>query len=125
MSKTMSISRKQALDYAEELISVPRSRVMVTLRQWKEGVTLLHNRRALTKCYVNRSGMRAALFMATALGVKIPPLGSSVKAKVSTGVLWRAISISCLNFRKKESYILLERLLDEAAMMRDSVIEGM
>jgi hypothetical protein len=121
----MSISRKHALDYAEELISVPRSRVMVTLCQWKEGVTLLHNHRALTKCYVNRSGMRAAVFMAMALGVKIPPLGSSVKAKVSTGVLWRAISISCLNFRKKESYILLERLLDEAAMMRDSAIEGM
>lgn len=120
----MSISRKQALEYADQLISVPRSRVTVTLRQRQDGVTLLHNRRALTKCYVNRSGIRAAVFMARALGVQIPPLGSSVDAHISTGVLWRAISISCLNFRKKESYMLLERLLDEAAMMRGAATEG-
>lgn len=121
----MSISRKQALEYAEQIISVPRSRVTVTLRQRQEGVTLLHNRRALTKCYINRSGMRAAVFMAKALGVTVPALGNSVKAQVSTGVLWRAISISCLNFHKKESYVLLERLLEEAAMMRGGAIEGM
>ena len=120
----MSITRKRALDYAEQVISVPRGRVTVTLRQRKEGVTLLHNRRALTKCYLNRSGMRSAVFMAQALGVKIPPLGSLVKTQVSTGVLWRAISISCLNFRKRESYVLLERLLDEAAMMRGGATEG-
>ena len=116
----MAISRAKALDYADELIAIPKAHVAVTLRQGKEAVTLLHGRRALTKCYINRSGIRLAGFMAEALGVKIPPLGSSVQARVSTGVLWRAVSISCLNLRKRESYPLLERLLEEARMQRGS-----
>ena len=116
----MSVSRKRALEYADNIVSVPRAHVRVTLRQVKEGVTLLHQGRALTKCYINRSGMRAARFMAQALGVKVPPLGDSVEARVSTGVLWRAISISCLDFRKKESFTLLERLLEEAELQRGS-----
>lgn len=121
----MAVSRKKALEYAEKLISFPRSQVEVTLRQGKAGVTLLHRRRALTKCYLNRSGIKASVFMAKALGVRIPPLGGSVNAKVSTGVLWRAVSISCLNFRKRESYILLERLLGETEMMRATETQGM
>lgn len=120
----MSISRKKALEYAEEFISVPNSRVSVTLRQGKGGVVLLHKGKALTKCYITSSGMRAATFMAQALGLKVPPLGSSVQAQVSTGLLWRAVSISCLNFRKEASYIILERLLEEAEMMRQSSSEG-
>jgi hypothetical protein len=119
----MSISRKRALEYADKLISRPRSRVKVKLCQGKEGVTLLHDGRALTKCYINRSGIRAAAFVAQALGVKIPPLGSYVETQVSTGVLWRVISISCLDFRKKESYLLLGRLLEEAEMMRGAAEE--
>ena len=116
----MSVSRKRALEYADNVISVPRAHVHVTLRQVKDGVTLLHEGRALTKCYINRSGMKAARFMAEALGVEVPPLGGVVEARISTGVLWRAISISCLDFRKKESLILLERLLEEANMQRGS-----
>ena len=116
----MSVSRKRALEYADKVISVPRAHVRVTLRQVNTGVTLLHEGRALTKCYINRSGMKAAHFMAEALGVKIPPLGDSVEARVSTGVLWRAISVSCLDFRKEESLPLLERLLGEARMQRGS-----
>ena len=116
----MSVSRKRALEYADEIVSVPRAHVRITLRQVQEGVTLLHQGRALTKCYINPSGMRAALFMAQALGVDVPPLGGSVDASVSTGVLWRAISISCLDLRKRESYPILERLLDEANMQRGS-----
>ena len=120
----MSVSRKRALEYADKVISVPRAHVPVTLRQVKDGVTLLHRGRALTRCYINRSGMRAAHFMAEALGVQVPPLGGSVEASVSTGVLWRAISISCLDFRKKESLLLLERLLEEANMQRGSGSES-
>ena len=114
------MSRKRALEYADEIISVPRAHVLVTMRQVQGGVTLLHKGRALTKCYINRSGMKAAGFMAEALGVKVPALGDSVEARVSTGVLWRAISISCLDFRKKESFVLLDRLLAEATMQRGS-----
>ena len=116
----MSVSRKRALEYADEIVSVPRAHVRVTLRQVEGGVTLLHRGRALTRCYINRSGMRAARFMAQALGVELPPLGGSVDATVSTGVLWRAVSISCLDFRKAESLPLLERLLEEANMQRGS-----
>ena len=114
----VSVSRKRALDYAEEVISVPRAHVRVKLRQVKDGITLLHGGKALTKCYINRSGMRGARYMAEALGVEVPALGNSVEAMVSTGVLWRAISISCLDFRKKESFTLLERLLAEARMQQ-------
>lgn len=114
----MAISRVKALEYADSLIAVPRSHVLVKLRQSKGAVTLLHGRRVLTKCYLNRSGLRVALYMARALGVKVPPLGQTVEANVSTGVLWRAVSISCLNLRKKESHPLLQRLLEEAEMQR-------
>ena len=114
----MSISRTKALDYAEKIISTPRAHVPVTLRQNKGGVSLLHQGHLLTRCYLNRSGMRAALLMAEALGVKVPPLGESVETRASTGVLWRAISISSLNLRKEESFPILERMLEEAAMMR-------
>ena len=114
----MSISRKRALEYADEIVSVPRAHVRVTLRQVKDGVTLLHEGRALTRCYLSRSGMRTAGYMAEALGVDVPPLGGSVEARVSTGVLWRAISISCLDLRKRASFAILERLLEEATMQR-------
>lgn len=56
--------------------------------------------------------------MSQALGIELPALGKSVEATVSTGVLWRAVSISCLDFRKTSSYELLERLLNEAKMQR-------
>ncbi|MBI4199015.1 MAG: hypothetical protein HY535_00885 [Chloroflexi bacterium] len=118
------MSRKKALEYAERLLATPRSRVRVTLRQGSQGVTLLHQRRAITKCYLNRSGIRAATLMARVLGISVPPLGASAHAEVSTGVLWRAISISCLDFRKRESYVLVERLLEEAELMRQTSSEG-
>ena len=116
----MAVSRSKALEYADELISTPRAHIKVTLRQSKQAVTLLHGGRALTKCYINRYGIRVAAFMAKAIGVNIPPVGSSVEARISTGVLWRAVSISCLNLRKKESYLILERLLEEASMQRNT-----
>jgi len=120
----VSISRKKALEYADVVVSVPRAHLLVSLRQTKGGVTLLHDGRALTRCYISRPGMRAARFMAEALGVKVPPLGGEVEARVSTGVLWRAISISCLDLRKPEALPLLERLLEEARMQRGSSSEA-
>ena len=116
----MGTSRKKALEYADEIIAVPRAHVRVTLRQTKQGVTLLHEGRALTRCHLTRSGMAAARCMAEALGVGVPALGESVEARVSTGVLWRAVSISCLDMRKAESHVILERLLEEASMQRGS-----
>ncbi|MCS7207473.1 MAG: hypothetical protein NZ951_06025 [Dehalococcoidia bacterium] len=114
----MALSRKRALAYAEKVLATPRAHLSVTLRQGKGGVTLLHRGRALTVCPLSRNGMQAAVFVARALGVPVPPLGQKVQAEVSTGVLWRAIAISCLDFRKPSSYILLERLLEEAETLR-------
>ena len=106
------------MEYAELVVSRPRANVLVTLSHSKSGVTLLHQGKALTKCYITRPGMRAARFTARALGVEVPAMGQRIQAQVSTGVLWRAISISCLDLRKPEAVTLLERLLDEAEMQR-------
>lgn len=116
----MASSRRRALEYAERVLAAPSARLIVTLRQGKSGVTLLHNGRALTRCPLSPSGMQAAVFMARALGVRVPPLGKAVQTQVSTGVLWRAISISCLDFRKPASYTLLERLLEEAETLQEA-----
>ena len=47
-----------------------------------------------------------------------PPLGETVKARVSTGVLFRAVSIASLDYDVEESFVLLERWLQEAALQR-------
>ena len=105
-------------EYAEELTSVPRAHVALELRQDEDGLKLLHQDRTVVECYLTKEGMAAAAYMVKALGAKIPPLGESVTARVSTGVLFRAISIASLDFSNKESFVLLERWLEEAEMQR-------
>ena len=85
--------------------------------------TCLHRGRALTRCYATATGAVAAEFVADALGVSLPPVGGSVDSTVSTGVLYRAISISSLDLRIPEVRPLLERLLDEAAEQRSQGAE--
>jgi hypothetical protein len=115
----MAISRKKALDYAEQLLSLPQRSIPVTLRQTLMGVTLLHKgRRALTKCYLNPKGMGSAVLVAQALGVSLPPLGQSVSTAVSSGVLLRAVSLSTVDPRVPELHPLIQRLLEEAEMQR-------
>ena len=114
----MSVSRKRAWPYAEKVLSRPARGVAVVLRHSIGGVTLLHKGKALTKCYPSKTGKLAAQFVAEALGVHMPPLGESVQATISTGVLYRAISISSLDLRLPEVQPLLERLLEEASEQR-------
>ncbi len=90
----------------------------MTLRHGRQGVTLIHKGRTLTRCYPSETGKKASIFLAEALGIDLPPSGSSAKVEVSLGVLYRAISIASLDLRIPESYILLERLLEEAAFQR-------
>jgi hypothetical protein len=104
--------------YADELLSTPRAHLRLELRQDADGLTLLHEGSSLVECALTRQGMVAAGYMAQALGVQIPPLGESVSARVSTGVLYRVIAIPRLDFDKDESFVLLERLLDEAERQR-------
>ena len=56
--------------------------------------------------------------MAKALGVAIPAAGKSVAARVSTGVLFRAVSIASLDLGIDESFVLLDRWLEEAEAQR-------
>ena len=68
--------------------------------------------------------MAAGAYMARALGVRVPPLGSSVTARVGTGVLFRATAIASLDFGKEESMVLLERWLEEADTQRGGTSEA-
>ena len=101
-------------DYAQELITVPRAHLRMELSQDDNGLTLTHDGQTLVQCPLTSEGMMAGGFMAKALGTRIPPLGESVPVRVSTGVLFRAISIADLDYTKPESSIVLERLLEEA-----------
>jgi hypothetical protein len=108
----------KVLDYAEELTAVPRAHLPLELRQDDDGLKLLHQGRPLVECYLTREGMAAGGYTAKALGARVPPVGESVAVRVSTGVLFRAISIASLDFSVEESYVLLDRLLEEAEMQR-------
>ncbi len=119
----MAESHTKITDYADELISVPRAHLRLELRQEENGLLLRHDGNTLVKCYLTRQGMAAAGFMAQALGAKVPPVGESVTARVSTGVLFRAVSVAGLDYDKEESFILLDRLLEEAALQRGGISE--
>ncbi|MCH8206786.1 MAG: hypothetical protein IH956_07250 [Chloroflexi bacterium] len=114
----MSNSHTKVHPAAEQLISVPRAHLALELRQDEAGVVLLHEGKPLVECPLTREGMIAAGFLAEALGAKVPALGETLQVRVSTGVLFRAVSISELDFGKEESYVLLQRLLEEAATQR-------
>ncbi len=114
----MDSSRKRAQDYAERLLSRPRGDLQVTLSRGRTGVSLLHEKRVLTHCHNSRVGQLQAVFMAEALGLRLPPDGGRATAEVSTGVLFRALSISSLDLRKPEARRLLRELLDTAAIQR-------
>ena len=105
-------------DYAQELVETPRAHLALDVRQDDDGLHLLYRDRPLVHCFLTEQGMAAANYMTKALGVGIPPLGQAVKARVSTGVLFRAVSIASLDFATEESFVLLERLLEEAAIQR-------
>ena len=111
-------------EYADELISAPRGRLRLTLTQDDEGVTLSYEGRLLARCCLTQEGMMAGGFMAQALGLRIPPLGKSAEARVSSGVLFRALGIAGLDYSNDASFVLLERMLDEARMQRGEPTDG-
>ncbi len=114
----MATSRKKALEYAYSLIERPRAHLRVELAQVSNGVVLRHNGRVLTRVYLNRSGMNAAAAMAEALGVQIPRAGESVTTLASTGLLYRALAISQIDFRNEASFELAANLVEEAIDMQ-------
>ena len=118
----MADTHSKVHDYAEELTSTPRAHLALELRQDDDGLKLLHRDRPLVECYLTREGMAAGGYMAKALGAPLPALGESVPVRVSTGVLFRAVSIASLDFSVEESFVLLERLLEEAEMQRGGIV---
>lgn len=114
----MNGSHTEVFDYADELMSVPRAHLRLELTQDEMGLSLLHEGRLLVRCFLTRQGMTAGGFMSKALGVKIPPLGESVQARVSTGVLYRAVGVASVNFDSEAASDILHRLLEEAEMQR-------
>ena len=105
-------------EFADDLITRPRAHLRLELRQDENGLRLSLDDELLARCYLTREGMIAGGFLARSLGVNIPPLFDSVTARVSTGVLYRSLGICQLDFKEETSYVLLERLLEEADMQR-------
>ena len=114
----MGISRKKAQEYADQLLEAPSAHIVLRVQRGRSGLTVLHNGRAVTKCHASNVGTWTAAFVAQALGIQLPEVGESVRARVSTGALWRAVGISSLDLRKREARILLRRLLEEAELQR-------
>ena len=115
---TMPQSQSIVTEYADSLLETPRAHLRLELKQDEGGLSLLHEDRLLAECHLTREGMIAGGFLAQALGVKVPALGESVNPLVSTGVLFRALGICQLDFAEEASYVLLDRLLEEAEMQR-------
>jgi len=117
----VSVSRKRAQDYAETVLSRPRSDLVVTLKRGKSGATLLHRGRAVTRCHASRVGTAQAAFMARALGVELPAQGGKVVTRVPAGILYRAVAISSLDLRRLEARLVLAQLLRVADLQRGAV----
>ena len=64
--------------------------------------------------------MNAAAAMAEALNVPIPPAGESVSTLASTGLLYRVLSISQIDFRNEAAFELAANLVEEAIDMQRS-----
>ena len=105
-------------EFSDDLISRPRAHLRLLLSQDDDGLALSYEDNLLARCHLTRQGMVAGGFLARSLGVKVPPLGESVTARVSTGVLYRALGICQLDFKIDASYVVLDRLLEEADMQR-------
>ena len=120
----MPTSQSIVTEYAASLLDTPRAHLRLELRQHEAGVSLFHEGQVLSECYLTREGMIAGSFLAQALGVKLPALGVTVECKVSTGVLFRALGVCHLDFAKEASYVLLDRLLEEAEMQRGAKSES-
>ena len=120
MSQNIEGRHVEITDYAEELMSVPRAHVRMEYSQTNSGVVLTHEGNELVKCPLTRSGMAAAGFMSQAMGVELPTLNETVNVRVSTGVLFRVVTIAGLDFENDASFAILDRMLEEAELQRGS-----
>ncbi len=111
-------ARNKAIAEAHLLLQTPRSHLRVELRQTEDAVILTHKQQTLTGVELDASGMNAAAAMALALGVRIPPTGEASEALASTGLLYRVLAISELDFSNSAAFELASHLVDEAMTMQ-------
>ena len=106
--------------FAEDLIETPKAHLRLKLYQDSEGLKLAMDNDLLISCPLTKFGMIAGCFITQALGPSLPALSEEIPVRISTGVLFRVIAIAELNYAQDYSYVLLERLLEEAEMQRSS-----
>jgi hypothetical protein len=114
----VAISRSKALEHAYKVLEQPRTHMRLTLTQTNSGLSLYYDGRVMTRVFVNRSGLSAAAAMGEALRVRVPKLGESVDARVSSGVVFRVLALSALDYRNELSFQLATRLIAEARDMQ-------
>ena len=114
----MGISRRKAMERGQQAIERPKGQMQITLSHGKTGLTLRYQGKAVTRVHASEVGNRIAPYVAEALGVGLPPVGGTAKATVSSGVMYRVLSISSLDLRWPEADTLLRYLLEEAEAMR-------
>ena len=115
-----SEERSKAMEAAYKLLETPRAHLRVRFEQTDESVLLLYRDDALTGVALDSSGINAASAMAVALGVEVPPSGESVEVLASTGLLYRVLAISDLDFSNSASFDLANHLVNEAIDMQRS-----
>ncbi len=114
----MSVSRKQALAQGEKAIERPKGQMEVTLYHGVTGLTLRYQGQVIARTHASAVGKQLAPYVALALGASLPDVGGSTKVVVSSGVMFRVLSISSLDLRSEEANALLLYLLQEAEEMR-------
>lgn len=110
--------RDAARDAAYELLNTPRSHLRVSLQHSAGAVTVIHKDQTLTGVELDQSGVNAASAIAVALGVSVPPEGETVEALVSTGLLFRVLALSDIDFNNPVAFELASNLVDEAISMQ-------
>ena len=113
-----SEERSIALEAAYKLLETPRSHLRVKLEQTQDAVLLSHQDDVLTGVELDESGINAASAMAVALGVNVPRSGEAVEVLASTGLLYRVLALSDLDFTNPTAFELANHLVNEAIDMQ-------
>ena len=112
--------RDELRQAAYDLLGTPRSHLRVRLRHAPGSVTVEQADQVLTGVELDASGVNAASAIALALGVQVPPEGEVNEVLVSTGLLYRVLALSDLDFTNPVSFELANELVDEAIRMQRS-----
>ena len=114
----MSISRKAALERGQRAIERPKGQMALTLYHGAGGLTVRYQGRVIARTTGSHKGKRVAPFVALALGARLPRRGRTAKATVSSGVVFRVLSICTLDPEVEAERMLLAYLLREADELR-------